>query len=389
MAESNNRKIIRRLSQIIDYMLNVFLSRIIYEREISKIMKYSSIPNTKIKGEDEWVKKWSQLGVYINRKYYRTFSRYLDNGLNDLTEICPDDVCHNYIEPLLNPVRYRSFYFDKNEFDRIGGGYFPATILRNQNGRIMDEDYNNLNKNVSDLLRTVNCNDLVAKPSIDSASGKGVRFFHRSNENGQFYDVKSGELLSFELLESSYPEQNYIVQERAEQSSFMSQFCHTSINTLRIQLYRSVTDNNIYIPNMILRIGREGALTDNAHGGGAFIGIDANGQFQDHLCDQYGNKYSVFNGINFSEKSFKLPNLEEIIEFAKSIGEKIHHSRLIALDIMIDKDDYPKLIEYNIDAFSLWLFQFTTGTAFGPWTDEIIKYVKDHKKEATRLYLGV
>ena len=116
------RKILKIFSCGIDKALNLILSRFFYTREVRKIMKISSISNKKVKGEDEWYAKWKKIGVYVNRRYYRTFSRYLNPKQHDLTNICPDDVCHNYIEPVLNPIRYRSYYSDKNEFDKIIGG---------------------------------------------------------------------------------------------------------------------------------------------------------------------------------------------------------------------------------------------------------------------------
>lgn len=54
---------------------------------------------------------------------------------------------------------------------------------------------------------------------------------------------------------------------------------------------------------------------------------------------------------------------------------------------MIDYLGNPRLIEYNISAFSTWLFQFTTGAAFGDYTDEVIEYCVKHKEEATRIYV--
>lgn len=384
------RKILNVISHALDKALNLVLSRFFYMREIGKIMKISFISNKKVKGEDLWYAKWKRIGVHVNRKYYRTFSQYLDPMQHDLTNICPDDICHNYIEPLLNPIRYRSYYSDKNEFDKIiGEENFPKTVLRNQNGCLMNANYEALDRHSVDISHLTRINDLVVKPSIDSASGNGVRFFHRSEEDGLFHDIESNEIMNIDMLDLAYPNNNYIVQERVRQSEFMSKFCPTSINTLRIQIYRSLTDNKTYVLNMILRIDRNGSLVDNAHAGGAFIGIDSEGRFLDHLCDQYGRQYNVFNGIDFSNENYVLPNFEEIISFAKSIGGKIHHARLIALDVMLNERNQPKLIEYNIDSFGLWLFQFTTGTAFGQWTDEIIEYVRKNKNEATKLYFGV
>lgn len=390
MKKNLNRMILGLVGNVLDHALNLVLSRLFYMKEINKIMKMLSISNKKVKEEDLWYAKWKRIGVYVNRKYYRVFSKFLDPMQHDLTNICPDDICHNYIEPLLNPIRYRSYYSDKNEFDKIiGGGNFPQTVLRNQNGCLMNADYEALDRHSIDISQLTRSNDLVVKPSIDSASGNGVRFFHRSEEDGLFHDVESDEIMNVDMLDVAYPNNNYIVQERARQSEFMSKFCPTSINTLRIQVYRSLSDNKTYVINMILRIGRNGSLVDNAHAGGAFIGIESGGKFMKHLLDQYGRKYTIFNGIDFSKENFFLPNFEEIVSFAKSIGGKIHHARLIALDVMLDEHNQPKLIEYNIDSFGLWLFQFTTGTAFGQWTDEIIEYVRRNMNRATKLYFGV
>ena len=60
----------------------------------------------------------------------------------------------------------------------------------------------------------------------------------------------------------------------------MAQFNSTSVNTLRIVVYRSVTDNNLYVTNSILRIGLKDSVIDNAHAGGVFIGIDNNGNWE-------------------------------------------------------------------------------------------------------------
>ena len=54
---------------------------------------------------------------------------------------------------------------------------------------------------------------------------------------------------------------------------------------------------------------------------------------------------------------------------------------------MIDSSGMPRLIEYNVSVFSLWLFQFTTGSAFGSYTDEVIEYCVKHKKEASRIFV--
>ena len=47
----------------------------------------------------------------------------------------------------------------------------------------------------------------------------------------------------------------------------------------------------------------------------------------------------------------------------------------------------PHLIEFYIEAYSSWLFQYTIGTAFGKFTDEIIDYCKDNKSDIEEILL--
>ena len=63
--------------------------------------------------------------------------------------------------------------------------------------------------------------------------------------------------------------------------------------------------------------------------------------------------------------------------------ECIPHHHIIALDIMLNEDNNPILIEYNIDAFGLWVFQFTGNTAFGEFSKEIIDYCLKNRNKAS------
>jgi hypothetical protein len=71
-----------------------------------------------------------------------------------------------------------------------------------------------------------------------------------------------------------------------------------------------------------------------------------------------------------------IPNWDKVLLFAKNIGDRILHHRLIALDIALDKNGEPVLIEYNLGMFSYWLFMYTNQEVFGEYTDEVIDYCK-------------
>lgn len=385
MPAINRHKITNYCISKLDWLMSFIIQRFIMEKEISEIMKISKVPYFKRPMEDEWVMKWKQLSSYVNKKYYRTFSYYIGNNVN----IVPDDICHNVIEPILNPKRFLSAYEDKCLFDKMLWSSFnrnitPITYIKNIGGANFDINYTPI-KSIDVAINEIplEIDRLIIKKSIDSSSGKDVVFVQR-DINGCFKDCSTGEAFSEQYLIKTF-NQNYVVQKAMSQSSFMSQFCKTSVNTIRIAVYRSVRTNIPSVINAIIRIGKDGSLVDNAHAGGMFVGVDNDGVLGKYCCNQYGKTVPIFNGIDFSSTTYQIPNYESVKEFAEKVASALPHQRLLALDVMLDKDDNPVLLEYNIRAFSVWLFQFTNGAGFGEFTDEIIEYCKEHRKEATRV----
>ena len=373
-------KIVTKLSRY--NIRNKFLNK-----EIAQIMTKANISNNKLSKEDIWFEKWSKLLSDTNRKYYRIYNKYIGEDIN----IMPDDACHMIVEPILNPLKYRHFYSDKNMFDRVLCLKFnklvtPQTYIRNINGIYYDIDYNKISKENLIFTELCDSNRIIVKPSVGSSSGKGILFFEKTGN--KFIGGEDGQHeLSISLLDKIYKE-NYVIQKAVRQSAYISQFSSTSVNTLRIQVYRSVKTGEVHVINTIIRLGKEGSLLDNAHAGGCFVGIDVNsGKLSNKVLNQYGVQFDTFNNIDFKNNTYVIPNFENVKKFAKKVGECISHHNIIALDIMLDEDNQPMLIEYNIDAFSLWLFQFTGNTAFGEYTDEIIEYCLKNINKANAFYI--
>lgn len=110
-----------------------------------------------------------------------------------------------------------------------------------------------------------------------------------------------------EYLNRGY-KRNFIIQKAVSQSSFMSVFNPSSVNTLRVATYRSVKTGKVHVINAVMRIGASGKNVDNAHSGGRFIGIDhKTGIVGKYVCDWLGKTDTVFNGIDFSKESFQIP----------------------------------------------------------------------------------
>ena len=88
----------------------------------NRLVMHEWDPGQKVEGEDEYMRVWQQLCPRVEPYSYRFFSRYL--GANPY--IVPEDLGRTYIEYYLNPIRYRSFYSDKNLYEQY---LSPSTIF--------------------------------------------------------------------------------------------------------------------------------------------------------------------------------------------------------------------------------------------------------------------
>lgn len=220
------------------------------------------------------------------------------------------------------------------------------------------------------------CEDLekiIIKPTRDTGNGNRILLYQK--KGSEYLPIGHDQELSVEKLKAYY-DGNFVVQECLKQSEFTAQFNPTSVNTFRVFTYKSVKNNEVHVLGIVFRMGKQNAFVDNNHAGGRYIGVLHDGSFANpYVFDQYGNTYTTFNDIDFSKSQFKVPNFQVIIDFSKSVAERIFHNRTLDLDVMIDHEGSPKLIEFNVDMCSPWLYQFTTGPVFGQYTDEVIDYI--------------
>lgn len=356
-----------------------------YNRSARRLNKSNSnrggqiIDNKLIK---HYVAKWGRLSAHVNPSYLKAFSHYIGPDLN----IVPEDICHNVIEPILDPVIYRPYFSDKNMFDRIlPKGTTPKTFLRRIKGFYYDEEYVSTivsDESIAELLKEEE--RVIIKETVDSQSGLGVKMFFK--ENGIWIDKENGKTLTKIYLEQVMGS-DFMVQEYLEQSEFMNRLCSTSVNTIRALTYRSVKDDKVHFLQAIVRIGRDGNFKDNAHQGGVVCGINSEGRLNKYLSDQYGKTFTIHNGIDFSKTDLIIPDFGAVKDFSIQVAECIPYHRIIAHDIMIDKNGHPVNIEFNIRSLGVWLFHYNTGSTFGEYTDEIIDYCASHKNEIKSEYL--
>lgn len=366
----------RRLKKLLQFLWNLRRRRIaqrFYRIKSLKYLQKNNISNEYVDGEDAYIAFWSRFPEKIETESYRFFSRYMGK----VPHIVPEYIGEMYLERYLNPVRYRDFYSDKNLYSQ----YMPhintpkTTLRRIDGGQLLNENFDFfLNKGFSCSCEDFESylkkyQDLIFKPSVDTDSGVGVVKFFRK-ENGFFNS--NNEKLSLQYLMSS---NDFILQEAVQQHPFFSKLCDTSVNTMRLCLYRSVKTEQIHLTGGIVRIGRKGTFVDNAHAGGRFVGINvSDGTLMKTTLDQYGCKTDVWNDIDYSHEKLKIPCWEKIRKFALDVALQNRHCRLIALDISLDVNENPVLIEENIGGFAYWLLEMTGQDPFGGFTNEVVEY---------------
>lgn len=370
----NFNKIISMISIIGTDIIN-YLDFIVYKKQYRNLLKISPINPVAITKEQYLAhrKKWSGFGKYYSDLDFKLFSRYI--GVSE--DILPESISHCFIEPILNPIKYRSYYEDKNMFDKVlCKDFLPQTIIRRIDGVYYDADYNEMS--VTDKVLSCLCSKyekIIVKPTIGSSSGRGVVLF-------------SNETPTLDFLEKNYSG-DLVIQESLVQHDCLSIFNPTSVNTLRLLAYRSPIDNSVKILNGVVRIGKKGSYLDNAHAGGVVVGLLDNGMLQDFAIDQYGNKYDDVNGVDIKVHQYQIPEYDRVIEFVQGVCEQIPHHRLLSLDIAIckgnDNSILPKIIEYNLSSLGTWVWQYSNKPTLGSATDEIIEYCLRNIKFATKI----
>lgn len=347
-----------------------------YKFHFKKLMRLQGVPDQKTMGEKEYVQFWKRLSPRVEPYSYRLFRNYC----GDSPYIVPEDIGHSFIEPKLNPIRFTSFYEDKNVLPHLlPDGSMPRTLLCRMNGSlILNKDMNvapiDEKAMPTEIFTYVRVHEIILKPSLDSSSGRRVMKFQNV---GNRYVAVNDEKIVLDGAFLMHYGHDWVLQEAIKQHPVLDAFCSSSVNTIRVFTYRSVLDEQVYLTSASIRIGHQGSVVDNLHAGGGFVGIDIKtGKLMPEVLDQYGNRTDSINGINFAQNEFTIPNWKNVIDFAKMVASHNHHCRLIALDISITQEGTPKLIEWNVspNSFSYWIPMMIGITPFGDKTEEILDY---------------
>lgn len=197
-----------------------------------------------------------------------------------------------------------------------------------------------VNKNISFeefLEKTKGLDTLICKP-VYGTHGEGV-------EKIAIPDDMEGKKQVYDLLMSKKKSQ---IEEVIVQHHEISEFCSTSVNTVRLM---TILDNGkVNYMYSVLRLGT-GGLIDGAGGGGFFAPIDVESGIvcRDGMSLEGGKKFIVHPVSGKTVKGFQVPNWDKVLQLAETAAKRLEGAHMIGWDIAVTEEG-ASLIEGNSES---------------------------------------
>lgn len=256
---------------------------------------------------------------------------------------------------------------------KTAGVKMPHTIISCTNGILRDEDNHIITEAIAnEILKSQNMT--FAKPSTSSCSGQCCRLLSKTDNYGI-----SDNMLNINNVSGGGYTHNYVIQSVVTTHPVLAALHPESVNTFRIitYLWKGVVEN---MP-VILRIGRGKSNVDNAHAGGMFIAVYADGTLGDHAVTEFNQQYTSHPDTNIVFKNYKIAFCDKMVNAAKRMHEMVPQLGVVNWDFTIDENSEPILIEANISGGSVWLPQMAHGVgAFGEKTEEVLQWLRFMKR---------
>lgn len=123
----------------------------------------------------------------------------------------------------------------------------------------------------------------------------------------------------------------HILEEPIRQSSALSAFNASSVNTVR--LISLNTKSGIVFPYCCLRTGRPGCFVDNGGAGGIMAGVDAmTGQIYTDGMDEIGGLYPEHPGTGTVFRGSQLPDWEALLQICREAAQIVPEIKYIGWD---------------------------------------------------------
>lgn len=348
---------------VVDYVYNPitkWYKEAQFKKKISKILEKRPLKNLTTSQQSEIKTFYKKLGIgKINTSWHKFY--YCNNGHFSAAYV-PENIFYLYIEPKLNNEIYTSALSDKNLLDRLFIDIKqPETIFKNMNGFLYHQ--NELIEITEAIEMCNSAGTLFIKPTTDTRGGQNVSAFSCENGIINHQEKKVKELFAIY-------EKNYIVQKKVQQHESMIVLNPTSLNTFRVMSY--LHEKEVTIISTIVRIGREGSITDNMATGGISCGVQNDGSLNKVGFLSTGERIlTTDSGVKFAET--KLPFVEKMKLIVKKLHKTSPFFKIISWDLALDNIGDVVLIEYNVNSQGINSHQLSNGPVLSPLLYEIYK----------------
>lgn len=312
-----------------------------------------------------WKKHYGRI---ISPRWHQLYQRV--TGVFD-PRFLPEILYSTKIEPSLVPRAHGRVLEDKSLLSLLYGeaGYVdvPETVLVGEANRLQAGSRRILTSvEASALLGEAG--EVVAKPTVGSSSGEGVRFLDMRDG----LDQATGQL-SAVVMRSLGP--NFIVQRRVKSHPDWAHPHPESVNTVRVTTF--ISSEGVHHWPVNFRMGVGGASVDNVHAGGVFVGVRDDGRAHSTGLDGSYRKIQAHpdTGVHFS--GLDLPGLPDVLSAAYRLHEQTPRIGVMSWDFTLAPSGRPLLVEVNLRGQAVWFPQVAHGSpAFGGETEAVLGSIR-------------
>ncbi len=200
--------------------------------------------------------------------------------------------------------------------------------------------------------------DYLVIKQVSSSCGRGISLekSDRGNLGKQFESILARGRCS--------------IEERIVQADIMARFNTSSVNTLRVIMFR--TKHGIKIGPCFFRTGHAGSFVDNAGSGGVFTGVDRHtGILDSHGVDEYLHSFEMHPDSGIRYKGFQLPCWGECIALVEEMASLVPKLGYVGWDLAYTDKGWV-LVEANGGS------QFVSQICYDKGCkEEVMQYVED------------
>ncbi len=280
--------------------------------------------------------------------YYPLVGEYIE-AISEIEYYC-------VIEFSLNHILYCDLVNGQKDYRALGLD-FPMfqTVAFVREGQLYASDGKNEIPIGRDSLERLSIDpnrDYIAKPAgIDSGAGRAVT-------------MVSGRDL-FDCLEAlSQKSKLLIVQPVFLGHEFFRSLNPSSLNTIRCMTL--MEGGRPRLLSAVLRVGRQGSVTDNFGSGGIAIGVDDRGCLKDYAIDKNLRPHRRHPDTGMSFAGLQIPHYRSMIDLCLEAHSGLRNLGVLSWDVTLSSENDPVIVEINCSNQSINIHQAVNPGALLP-----------------------